>query len=246
MASSFDHEQHAGDGELLALYDRQIGRELDAWRQHVTRCAECQHRLAVISDNAQRVREALAVIPIPRLDASALRVRMAAAGAQRATPWWRRPAAQAAAALIIVTALAAASPARHWLRERFWRAAPLIAPSRAPSEQAPAPPELSGATVSFPASGPTFTLRLDATPAAGSLVVDRTSADQISVQVASGAGTGGDAMVVLPSELRVRNTTSSRASYKISVPSSVARIMVVVASRTVFDGAPPADVKLTR
>jgi len=246
MASSLDHEQHAGDGELLALYDRQVGRELDGWRQHVMRCAECQRRLAVIADNAQRVRESLSAIYVPRFDADALRVRMAAGGTRRATPWWQRPAAQAAAALIIVTALAAASPARHWLRERFGRATPPVAPQRPPVEQASAPPELSGATVSFPASGPTFTLRLDATPAAGSLVVDRTTADKISVQVTSGAGTGGDAMVVLPSELRVRNTTSSRASYRISVPSGVTRVVVIVADRTVFDGAPPRDMKLTR
>jgi hypothetical protein len=246
MASSLDHEQHAGDGELLALYDRQIGRELDAWRQHVTRCADCQRRLAVISDNAQRVRESLSVIPIPRLDASALRVRIAAAGARRTVPWWRRPAVQAAAALVIVTALAAASPARHWLREHFGRATAPVAPPRAPSKQAPAPPELSGATVSFPASGPTFTMRLDVSPVTGSLVIERTAADQISVQVASGAGTGGDDMVVLPSELRVRNTTSSRASYRVSIPSSVTRVVVIVAGQTIFDGAPPGNVSISR
>lgn len=89
-------------------------------------------------------------------------------------------------------------------------------------------------------------MRLDVTPAMGSLAIERTTADQISVQVASGAGTGGDDMVVLPSELRVRNTTSSRTGYRMSVSSSVTRVVVIVAGQTVFDGAPPADVKLAR
>src|SRR5215471_1544391 len=115
-ASRVDHssERHADDGELLALYDRQIGRDLDARRQHVTRCAECQRRLAVIADDARRVRESLSAISVPRLDADALRARLAAAGTRRTIPWWRRPGALAAASILVLAVAAAASPARHW------------------------------------------------------------------------------------------------------------------------------------
>jgi hypothetical protein len=228
------------------LHDGEIGLELDARRRHVARCADCQARLAVIVADAQRVRESLAVILIPRLDADAVRARMAAAGARPTVRWWRRPIVQAAAALVILTVAAAASPARHWLRARFGRATQEITLQQSPGAPAPAPRPLSGATITFPASGPTFTVRLDVSPVAGSLVVEVTSANQISAQVASGAGTGGDAMVVLPSELRVHNTTVSRASYRISIPSGVTRVVVVVGERIVFDGAAPAEVRLNR
>jgi hypothetical protein len=249
-ASAFNHsaEQHATDGELLALHDEEGGARLDGRRRHVEQCAECRARLAVMANDAHRVREAIALIPIPPLDSNALRVRIAAAGATKAIPGWRRPMVQAAAALVVVTVAAAASPARHWLLERFGggRVAARTVLSRSPNEPAAPPRPISGATVAFFAPGPSFTMRLDVSPVAGSLVPERTTADQISVQVASGAGTGGDSMVVLPRELRVHNTASSRATYRMAIPSGIARVTIIVAGRIVFDGSAPAEVRLTR
>jgi hypothetical protein len=97
----------------------------------------------------------------------------------------------------------------------------------------------------FAASGPEFTLRLDSLPRAGALTIERATANEISAPVTSGAGTGGDAMVVLPGELRLRNASSSRASYTLALPRAVIRLRVVVAGRVVFDGPPTSRVKLT-
>jgi hypothetical protein len=90
----------------------------------------------------------------------------------------------------------------------------------------------------FAASGPEFTLRLDSLPRAGALTIERATANEISAPVTSGAGTGGDAMVVLPGELRLRNASSSRPSYTLTLPRDVIRLRVVVAGRVLLDGPP--------
>jgi hypothetical protein len=102
----------------------------------------------------------------------------------------------------------------------------------------------TGQTVSFAATSPDFTVRFDSLPRVGLLTVIGTAAPEISARVVSGAGTGGDAMVVLPGELRVQNTTSSLASYELRLPGIVTRLRVVVAGRVVFDGAAPTVVRL--
>ena len=82
-------------------------------------------------------------------------------------------------------------------------------------------------------------------PAAGNLNIERATTDKISARPTAGVGTGGDTMVVLQGELRLRNTASSRASYTLVLPVDVAHLRVIVAGRVVFDGSPPKEVKLT-
>jgi hypothetical protein len=244
--SHFDHsaDPHAGDGVLLALHDGERSTELDARRHHVEQCAECQARLATIVAQANHVRQSLSSFPVPPVDTDALRRRIAAGRKPSVVPLWRRPTVRAAAAVIVLAVVAAASSVRHWI-VRVARPTPAVSP-RSPSVPAAAPRDLTGATVSFLVSGPEFTVRLDSLPTAGVLVVDRTTGDEVSAHVASGAGTGGDAMLVLPGELRLRNAAASRASYSIAVPNAVTRLRVVVAGHVVFEGAPPVEVKLTR
>lgn len=256
--SPSDHstDQHPSDGVLLALHDKERDdmfdeardAKLEFGRRHVEECDDCRARLAEIAAHSTHVREALASIPVPSIAADAFRHRLAQASARYAIPRWRRPAWQAAAAVLVVAGVAAAAatgPIRAWLRHRAERTAP---EQRSPTLARPAtPPESldrSGATVSFAAVGPEFTVRFDSLPDAGVLSVDRATAADITARVVSGAGTGGDAMMVLPGELRVRNSTGSRASYAVSVPGVVTRLRVVVAGRTVFDGAPRGVVQL--
>ena len=91
-----------------------------------------------------------------------------------------------------------------------------------------------------------FTLRLDSVPAAGVLVVETTSDDKITASVVSGAATGGDAFVVLPAELRIRNAAQARASYRIALPRSVTQFRAVVAGSVVYEGGAPASITLSR
>lgn len=236
---------HPTDGTLLALHDGERGAELDAPRQHVSSCAACQTRMAEIASNAAQVRQSLSSLPVPSFDADTMRRRLAARRATPAIPLWRRPTMLAAAAVFVVAVVAAASPVRRWIEARVARPTPVFAPPSATVPEA-SPPQVSGATVSFAVAGPEFTIRLDSVPAAGVLTVVRAAGNELSARVAAGAGTGGDDMVVLPNELRLRNAASSRASYRVAVPSVVVRVRVIVAGQIIFEGAAPTEVKLTR
>lgn len=239
-------DPHVSEGVLLALHDEQRDADLAAGRRHVDRCPECQARMDHIAIHASRVRDAIASIPTPFVAKDEFLRRLAGARARRARPVWRRPTWLAAAAVIVLAGAASAFPIRQWVHRRL--AAPRTEhaspqPVVAPNAQ---PIDRSGATVSFAATGPNFTVRFDSLPAGGNLAARRATTDQISARVSSGAGTGGDAMVVLPDELLVRNTSAARASYDVKLPDVVTRLRVIVAGRLVFDGAPPITISLDR
>jgi hypothetical protein len=97
----------------------------------------------------------------------------------------------------------------------------------------------------FAVVGSGLVVRLDSIPAAGELTIEPAKTDKISARVSAGVGTGGDTMVVVPGELRLRNNTASRANYTLALPGDVARLRVIVAGRVVFNGSPPRVVRLT-
>ena len=240
---------HLSDGVLLALHDRERDDdrhvELDGSRAHLADCETCRARAAEIAEYSARTHESLSAILVPSVSEESFRRHLTAR--TRPAPVSRRPTLAAAAAVIVLAAAAAASPVRDWLRRRIEQprvetrpAAPAVVAEPAPS------PERGGATISFAPTGATFTLRFDSLPEAGSLRVITTPATAISARVAGGAGTGGDEMVVLPGEIRVRNAGTARASYELSLPASVTRLRVIVAGVTAFDGTPPVVVRLDR
>ncbi|HSQ32259.1 MAG TPA: hypothetical protein VLN49_20530 [Gemmatimonadaceae bacterium] len=253
----FDHstDRHPSDGVLLALHDNEREdmfdeareTELDLGHRHLDQCDECRARLAEIAAQSRRVRESLSFIPVPSVTAHDFHRRVAVANARRVATRYRRPAWQAAAAVLVVAAAAAAAatgPIRDWIRHRAESPA---AAERAPAQSPATTPQAadrSGATVSFAAAGPEFTVRFDSVPETGALTVGGTTEADISARVVSGAGTGGDALVVLPGELRVRNSSRSRANYAVSVPSIVKRLRVIVAGQMVFDGTPRTVIQL--
>lgn len=234
---------HADEGVLLAIHDGEQDAALDAHRAHVETCAHCQTRLSELAGYAKRVREALTALPV-RPAASAPPPRTSTRYV-RVTTWWRRPA-YALAATIVIAVIAVAGPIRRWVAQRF--AEPDVSHPRGASSTptTPVPRDLTGSTVTFSPSGPEFVVRFDVRPSVGVLKLERTEAAVISVRITSGAGTGGDAMIVLPQELRVRNLATSRAAYTLSVPPSVVRVRVIVAGSSVFDGSGPAEVRLVR
>jgi hypothetical protein len=239
-------DPHLSDGALLALHDGERGPEADIGRAHVERCDECRARLNGVGANARHVRRSLSSIRIPSVSEEAFRRRVEEAGARRAVPIARRPAWLAAAAVIVLVGVAAASPVRNWLRRQFEHSSVQVRPFPAPVPNTSDTRSVdhAGATVSFASTGPEFTLRFDSLPAAGALTAERADGPEISARVVSGAGTGGDAMVVLPAELRVRNSTSARTSYTVTLPNAVTRLRVIVAGRSIFDGVPPAVIQL--
>lgn len=235
---------HPGDGILLALHDGEPGSEVGAIRGHVERCAECRARLTAIAESSDRVGAALASIDVPRVSQDEFRRRLTQPRRRGAVPVWRRPGWRVAAAFIVLAGAAAASPIRRWFGERgdTPRTAPdsIPRPIALPVQSA----ESVGASVSFAATDTAFTVRFDSLPEAGTLTARRSSDANITARIVSGAGTGGDALVVLPGELRVRNAASSRASYGITLPDTVTRLRVIVGRRSIFDGTPPVELQL--
>jgi len=152
-----------------------------------------------------------------------------------------------AAVLIVATAMtAAAGPLRRWIVRHVSgpNAAPAVVRTSNGSDESERP--LSGPTLSFAVMGPEFVVRVDSMPVAGELTIEPAATDKITARVSAGFGTGGDTIVVLPGEMRLRNTAYSRASYALALPTEVLRLRVIVAGRVVFQGSPPTKVKLTR
>ena len=235
---------HPDDGVLLALHDGETGFEGEAIREHVERCAECRARLAAIAMSSDRVGAALALIEVPPVSPDDFGRRIAQARRRTAVPVWQRPAWRVAAALIVVAGAAAASPIRQWFREHSDTRTTTPDSASRPVPRPTQPAGSAGATVSFAATGADFTVRFDSLPEAGTLTAQHSSDAIITARIISGAGTGGDAFVVLPGELRIRNAPSSRASYRITLPNGVTRLRVIVAGVSVFEGPLPADLRL--
>ncbi|MEP6492054.1 MAG: hypothetical protein ABJF01_05220 [bacterium] len=238
---------HVSVGVILALTDSKAGErsaELDAAQDHVDHCDVCWARRVDVESHSDRVRDALSAIPIPSVSENTFR-RHLAAGARRTTPLRRRPAWQAAAAVVILSAAAAASPARHWIQSRIEqsRSETSHSPIRVltPSPQTT---NQSATSISFAPAGAVFIVRFDSVPSAGVLYAEGTTQSEITARVVAGGGAESDALVVLPGELRVRNTALSTANYSVWLPPVVKRLRVIIAGRKSFDGPPPAVVHL--
>ncbi len=104
-----------------------------------------------------------------------------------------------------------------------------IQPPRAAPRAEQAPRGAMGAIVWFePPDGSELVVRFDERPAAGSVELARGTDDRAAAQVIARAGS--EVLVVLPGELRVRNSRASTADYRVTVPPSVRRIRLHVGS----------------
>jgi hypothetical protein len=227
-------DAHASDGVLLALHDHEPVELPDA-AVHVETCPDCQARLQHIRADAKLVRTALAALPMPSLDIEPLRQSLLQRRPVIHIPSrWRRPAIQVAVALALATAAAASvGPIRTLIVHRN---APSTVPVTPRDPQAIAPISRVGATISFAETGPEFTVSFDSIPARGDLEIDRGPGVEVSAQAETLADASGDPMVVLPHELRLRNSARSAATYRIMIPGSVEHVRVTVAGRVLFDG----------
>ena len=230
-------DPHPSDGVLLALHDAESGGTLDAERAHVDQCAHCQTRLAAIQTTRRPSDRRPSERPPPTQGSTsgACHSPLATAGDHG------RGGARCGDGHDGGRGPAASLDCRtHEPPERPSRRRPALEDVSRMSQR-----PVSGPTLSFAVVGSGLVVRLDSMPAAGELTIEPAKTDKISARVSAGVGTGGDTMVVLPGELRLRNTTASRASYTLALPTDVARLRVIVAGRVVFNGSPPKQVKLT-
>jgi len=223
-------ESHLGDGVLLAVIDGDRDR---ANRDHLATCAACTQRFEQLGRAAARVSAELTSVGVPHVNAAAMRTRLLAGEASvgsRPAPlrWtWTSPAVRAAGILVLVAGIGWATPARHWLTQRFGRVASpkpeaIDTKTVVPSPEANGP----GMVVRFPVEASELVVRFAVRPSRGALELRATNDARVSAQISTRAG--GEEMLVLPSELRIVNSATSIADYLVTIPAHVATVRVVI------------------
>lgn len=226
-------DRHSTDGDLIALLDGEQGTHQRVVEAHVDGCAVCSGRLAQLQERSARLRAALRAVEPPGIDRARLLPsrRASVRAARRPDPRaiWSRSGVRAAAAVILLAGAAAASPARGWILERIAgrRAEPALrGPNPAPRSPSPALEQAAGSIVRFASESDELMVRFDVRPAAGALVIVGGEETRSSAQIVSGSR--GEAFLVLPDELRIRNTVGSVANYQIVLAPTVRRLRVRV------------------
>jgi hypothetical protein len=236
MIETMETRRHATDGDLVRLLDAETTSADAELKAHVAECADCGARLTRLRQRSERLSAALRAADVPSVNAARIRppfdqASVAHLRAQRRhVGLWMRPAVRAAAALLLLAGVAAASPAaRTWIVDQVARLrgspAPAPAPDRAPQGSGQSPRGSVGAIVWFaPPAGGELIVRFDERPSAGSLELARGNDARAAAQVVARAGS--EVLVVLPGELRVRNSPASTADYRLTLPPSVRRVRI--------------------
>lgn len=215
---------HLGDGALLRLLDREgSAAERARHTAHVGACDECHRRHGLLAAWSRGV-SAVLVRSDTRLRAFAL---VPDRRAPRA-PWRWWPAA-AAVVLLVLGTVALGAPVRTWVVERWsglrhWLYVP---ESARPLQTPPRTPSAPVGVVSFTPDSDVLVVRVATRQVEGSLVLE-TSATPTASAVVRGQGEH-EGIVVLPDELRIANTVASRATYRITLPARLKRVVVVIA-----------------
>lgn len=237
---------HLDDSDLLALVDDEFTpMERDVRLAHVARCDGCAARLQTLRLRTSNLSRLLADVQLPddfvfpRMPEPSTVIPITALPPRRT--WMHSAWARAAIiALVVIVSFATVAPLRAWVMERWSDvremlggrdaapapAAPASQPA-APASQpaAPEPQPAGGATVYFtPASG-RFVLTVSERQASGTLTLGRAEGSEGTAEVIGGAT---ETPLVSESGIRILNTHGSTASYRVLLPSSVARVRVRV------------------
>jgi anti-sigma factor RsiW len=220
---------HPTDASLLALVHGELdGRAAALVRAHLDTCAACAARETVLRREDSEIGALLRVLdhPVPK--------RVAPAGTPR-RPRVRHTALAASLALLLAGVAAAAVPGtalNRWIRSRLEGASPTApraarpAPTAAATEPAQAAggveiPAPSALVVAFAAPEPDGVLTISVAERADAAL--RAYGGDVAYEVGNG-------------RIRVDNRRPARR-YTLEVPTSLSRLTVLVAGRSVFDSA---------
>ena len=215
---------HPTDETLLALLHGELDdRAASDTQLHLASCAECAARSAALARADAETGALLSLLdhPVPSRPLPVPR---------QAGPRWARPAIAASLALLLAGAAAAAVPGtalHRWIAIRFGAAQE---PRPAPVAPAPPPPPAQAGGVELPGSGALVVTFAEAEPT-GRLTV--------SAGARGGAvlhAFGGDVGYQVGKGRIAVDNRRPAGRYTLEVPADLARLTVVVAGRTVFDG----------
>ena len=215
---------HPSDATLLALLHGELdGRDEESARAHVATCADCAGRSAALARADAETEDLLRLLdhPVPFRPLPVPR---------QARPRWARPAIAASLALLLAGAAAAAVPGtalHRWIAARLG-AAP--EPRPAPVVPLPPPAQTQAGGVELPGSG-ALTVTFAVPEPAGRLMVSAGSPDGAALHAF-----GGDVGYQVGKGRIAVDNRRPAGRYTLEVPPDLARLTVVVAGRTVFDG----------
>jgi hypothetical protein len=244
---AMEEARHSTDGDLVRLLDDEAGFGDAQVAAHVNACAACRSRLESLRRRSTLFSEMLAAADPPPVDPPRVRppfdqLALARASRRPRRAIWSHAGLRAAAGILLVAGVAAATPARTWILERVARLRGAVERDRGAIVQAltPRPDSTPSSAVFFTVASDVLVIRLEARQAAGTLELIAGREPRSSAQVLRGAS--GEVLLVLPSELRIRNTSRSVASYRIVLSVDIRRVRVDAggdrAGETSFDVTP--------
>jgi len=225
--------QHVDDGDLIRLRDGECPlTEERILRDHLDKCHTCRENSERFEQLADGFFDAMDRIQHPAAMRSARQKAMNnapigafAAGTQ---PWHGHRSVRVAAVVAAVLALTLTTAPARAMVAAGWRAVKTLFVGAPPTM---AEPQQATSLVSFVPQGDAFLIDFLHTQSRGALsvVVDTVSSASARVM----GGDGMDELIVLQAGLRVRNRTTSAASYELRLPQSLRAIEVRIAGRTV-------------
>jgi hypothetical protein len=226
---------HADDAILTRFVDGESLSEERAAVAHAVGCDDCQARIDKIRQRRARLSEILATtdapaVTVPNVTDILAEAERRAGGAASSTNGsrrarGRRPTRRAVVVSLVLLsgAALAAQPMTKWVLARWQRPAPR---EHAPKTVADSPTAAAAATIAFVPQSSEFTIRFDAVPALGTLTLVSDTGSKVTATITTGAGDEG--FFVLPDGIRIKNTTASRATYRVSVPAALHRVRVQI------------------
>lgn len=228
---------HPGEDELVQLMDGELPEGArTSLQEHIAACGECRARLDELEgisgwlrNNVEQLDAGIAIDEMARARALAA-VRIAARREPKKQSlthqgWFRA----AAAVVLLIGAALSVTPLRAWLLDLR---SDEVAEAPLPVVRVIAPAAVdAGATLSFRPVTASFAIELASAQAGGTITIGTSPTDQASAQIIGG---GEESVMILPSGLRIENSATSTASYRILLPSSLVRQFEVTAGASVL------------
>lgn len=221
------HSPHLEDGDLVRHLDGASDHAEQALvEQHLHDCAVCRNRLSVIRRNASGLSALLQAMDYePSADFTLRSARLYRPAS------WQRTWMRVAALIVLGVGLATTvRPVRAWLADRWHDIRVLVernerAPVSHPGSTALDTPASPG-TITFVPTTDVFLIQVTTRQEQGSMTVRAAEVDRVSASIEG--PTRDENLVVLPTGLRIQNGRASGANYRLTVPRTLALLLVEI------------------
>jgi hypothetical protein len=237
--SRVDHGPHIDDGDLIRLLDGECSpEEGERLRVHVDACSECRNNADSLKRASELFSGSLAELDAlaPAKPKRAPTVGLKLARSDKRFRFVSPRVLRAAAVLAAMVLVFAATPARAWLLQGWEALKSLVVSETVEPPPETVAPEETGSDMSsilrFTPRGSEFRLEFTSRPAGGTLVLLFDSSTSASAGILGEEA--GDEMILLPDGLRIRNSSSSMASYEVELPLTLSVVEVSIAGSTVL------------